>query len=286
MRITQATSGRAVIVVPFGRVPVFALLSAIQVEGLSRRCLHGSGRRCGGRTEQERKCEEPCMRAPSSRMGGHECTDRRSLSSSRDLSASPRSAATAASCAADRAICSRIRPGFASSTTRGSRSTRRTLGSATSTSSSSRMRTTITSAAGAIAAARGGARDGSHQRELERGQHRGREKRGGHYRERGGDGPQREDPGDPGGATPVCPSSGFDDETTVPLSSACTASLGVSGSRHVGGPARVAPSASRPSKPMHPNNIPAALVDAPGVAPGQRRTRDWRSALSCGSPRA
>src|SRR5215218_9230882 len=30
-----------------------------------------------------------------------------------------------------------------------------------------------------------------------------------------------------GAATPVCPSSGFDDQTTVPLSSACTASIGV-----------------------------------------------------------
>lgn len=71
-----------------------------------------------------------------------------------------------------------------------------------------------------------------------------------------------------GSATPVCPSGGFDDETTVPLSSACIASLGVSGTRTVrragaGGVVRITA-----VQALHPNNIPAALVDPPGLAPG------------------
>ncbi len=71
-----------------------------------------------------------------------------------------------------------------------------------------------------------------------------------------------------GAATPVCPSGGFDDETTVPLSSACIASLGVSGTRTVrrAGAGRVVSITA--VQAMHPNNIPAALVDSPGLAPG------------------
>ena len=69
-------------------------------------------------------------------------------------------------------------------------------------------------------------------------------------------------------ATPVCASSGFDDETMVPLSSACTAPLGISGSRTIkrGGAAGGVRITGVPA--LHPNNIPAAIVDAPGLAPG------------------
>ncbi|MGQ0735870.1 MAG: MBL fold metallo-hydrolase [Acidobacteriota bacterium] len=71
-----------------------------------------------------------------------------------------------------------------------------------------------------------------------------------------------------GAATPVCGVAGFDDQTTVPMSSPCTAPLGVGGSRAIrrGG----APESVRITgvTAMHPNNIPAALVDPPGLAPG------------------
>ena len=71
-----------------------------------------------------------------------------------------------------------------------------------------------------------------------------------------------------GGATPVCPSSGFDDETTVPLSAACTASIGVSGTRHVKRAGTGGAVSITAVQAVHPNNIPAALIDAPGLAPG------------------
>ena len=69
-------------------------------------------------------------------------------------------------------------------------------------------------------------------------------------------------------ATPVCALGGFDDETTVPLSSACTAPLGISGSRTIrrAGASGVVRITGVPA--LHPNNIPAAIVDAPGLAPG------------------
>ena len=71
-----------------------------------------------------------------------------------------------------------------------------------------------------------------------------------------------------GVATPVCAMSGFEDETIVPLSSACTAPLGISGSRTIrrGGAAGGVRITGVPA--LHPNNIPAAIVDAPGLAPG------------------
>lgn len=71
-----------------------------------------------------------------------------------------------------------------------------------------------------------------------------------------------------GVATPVCVAEGFDDQTTVPLSSACTAPLGISGSRTIrrAGAAGAVRITGVPA--LHPNNIPAALVDPPGLAPG------------------
>ena len=70
-----------------------------------------------------------------------------------------------------------------------------------------------------------------------------------------------------GAATPVCPTEGLDDETTVPMSSACTAPIGVGGTRTVrragGAPVRITG-----VQAVHPSNIPAALVDSPGLAPG------------------
>jgi L-ascorbate metabolism protein UlaG (beta-lactamase superfamily) len=71
-----------------------------------------------------------------------------------------------------------------------------------------------------------------------------------------------------GSATPVCPSSGFDDESTVPLSSACIASLGVSGTRTIRRAGASGVVRITAVQAVHPNNIPAAIVDAPGLAPG------------------
>lgn len=71
-----------------------------------------------------------------------------------------------------------------------------------------------------------------------------------------------------GSVTPVCPSSGFDDETTVPLSSACTAPIGISGTRTVRRAGANGTVSITGVQAAHPNNIPAALVDAPGLAPG------------------
>ncbi len=71
-----------------------------------------------------------------------------------------------------------------------------------------------------------------------------------------------------GSATPVCASGGFDNETTVPLSSACTASIGVSGTRTVKRAGASGAVGITAVQAVHPNNIPAALIDAPGLAPG------------------
>lgn len=71
-----------------------------------------------------------------------------------------------------------------------------------------------------------------------------------------------------GTATLACVTGGLENETTVPLSSPCTAVLGVSGSRTVrrGGSA----SAVRITgvQAIHSNTIPAALIDPPGLPPG------------------
>ena len=71
-----------------------------------------------------------------------------------------------------------------------------------------------------------------------------------------------------GSVTPVCPSSGFDDETMVPLSSACTAPIGISGTRTIRRAGANGAVCTTGVQAAHPNNIPAALVDAPGLAPG------------------
>jgi len=71
-----------------------------------------------------------------------------------------------------------------------------------------------------------------------------------------------------GAATPVCPSAGFDDETIVPLSSACIASIGVSGTRSVRRAGAGRAVSITAVQAIHPNNIPAALVDSPGLAAG------------------
>jgi L-ascorbate metabolism protein UlaG (beta-lactamase superfamily) len=71
-----------------------------------------------------------------------------------------------------------------------------------------------------------------------------------------------------GVATPACTTTGFDDQTVVPLSGACTAPIGVSGARTIlrsGASAAVRVTAVQA---IHPNNIPAALIDAPGIADG------------------
>ena len=71
-----------------------------------------------------------------------------------------------------------------------------------------------------------------------------------------------------GAPTPVCPTGGLDDETTVPMSSPCTAPLGVSGTRTVRRGGASASVQITGVQALHPSNIPAALVDPPGLAPG------------------
>jgi L-ascorbate metabolism protein UlaG (beta-lactamase superfamily) len=66
----------------------------------------------------------------------------------------------------------------------------------------------------------------------------------------------------------VCATDGLDDETTVPTSSACTAPLGVSGSRTVRRAGAAGAVRITGVQAIHPSNIPAALVDAPGLASG------------------
>jgi L-ascorbate metabolism protein UlaG (beta-lactamase superfamily) len=70
-----------------------------------------------------------------------------------------------------------------------------------------------------------------------------------------------------GSVTSQC-ATGAEDDTAVPLSAPCIAPIGVSGTRTVrraGASRGVRVTAVQAA---HPNNIPAALVDAPGLAPG------------------
>jgi hypothetical protein len=71
-----------------------------------------------------------------------------------------------------------------------------------------------------------------------------------------------------GTATPGCPAVGLTNEMVVPMSAPCTASTRPGGSRRV----RIANAVSGVKvaniPAFHSNGIPAALVDAPGVAPG------------------
>ena len=71
-----------------------------------------------------------------------------------------------------------------------------------------------------------------------------------------------------GAPTPACAASGLDDETTVPMSSPCTAALGVGGSRTVRRGGASASVRITGVQAIHPSNIPAALVDPPGLPPG------------------
>lgn len=68
--------------------------------------------------------------------------------------------------------------------------------------------------------------------------------------------------------TSQCAIGGFDDETTVPLSSACTAPIGVSGSRTIKRAGAAAVVSVTAVQAMHPNNIPGALIDGPAIAEG------------------
>ena len=68
--------------------------------------------------------------------------------------------------------------------------------------------------------------------------------------------------------TTQCALAGFDDETTVPLSSACTAPIGVSGSRTIKRAGTSAAVRVTAVQAMHPNNIPGALIDGPAIAEG------------------
>ena len=71
-----------------------------------------------------------------------------------------------------------------------------------------------------------------------------------------------------GTPTPACATGGFENETTVPTSSACTAVLGVGGSRTVrrGGASASVRITGVPAD--HSNTIAPALIDPPGLPPG------------------
>lgn len=71
-----------------------------------------------------------------------------------------------------------------------------------------------------------------------------------------------------GAPTPACATAGLEDETIVPASSACTAPLGVSGTRAIKRSGAAASVRITGVLAIHPSNIPAALVDSPGLAPG------------------
>jgi L-ascorbate metabolism protein UlaG (beta-lactamase superfamily) len=71
-----------------------------------------------------------------------------------------------------------------------------------------------------------------------------------------------------GAATPACPTTGLEDETTVPIAAACTAPLGVGGTRTVKRAGASAAVQIAAVQALHPSNIPAGLVDPPGLPPG------------------
>jgi L-ascorbate metabolism protein UlaG (beta-lactamase superfamily) len=71
-----------------------------------------------------------------------------------------------------------------------------------------------------------------------------------------------------GVATSQCAIAGFDDETIVPLSSACTAPIGVSGSRTIKRGGAAAAVSVTAVQAVHPNNLPGALIEAPALADG------------------
>jgi L-ascorbate metabolism protein UlaG (beta-lactamase superfamily) len=71
-----------------------------------------------------------------------------------------------------------------------------------------------------------------------------------------------------GGATPGCTTVGLEGETMVPLSSPCTAPFGPGATRTVRRAGAAAPVRITGVQAVHPNSIPAALIDPPGVQPG------------------
>src|SRR5207247_9347964 len=71
-----------------------------------------------------------------------------------------------------------------------------------------------------------------------------------------------------GTATHGCVTGGVENETTVPMPSTGTAALGVSGSRTVRRGGASASVRITGVQALHPSSIPAALIDAPGLPPG------------------
>jgi L-ascorbate metabolism protein UlaG (beta-lactamase superfamily) len=71
-----------------------------------------------------------------------------------------------------------------------------------------------------------------------------------------------------GTATPACITGGLENETTVPMSSPCTAAFGVGASRTVRRGGASASVRITGVQAIHPNSIPAALIDPPGLPPG------------------
>ena len=71
-----------------------------------------------------------------------------------------------------------------------------------------------------------------------------------------------------GAPTPACATNGLEHETTVPLSSACTAVLGVGGRRTVRRGGASASVRIIGVQALHNTMIPEALIDPPGLPPG------------------
>jgi hypothetical protein len=70
-----------------------------------------------------------------------------------------------------------------------------------------------------------------------------------------------------GTATPGCVTAGLESETTVPLSSPCTAPFGPGATRTITRGGASASVRIVGVQAVHPNSIPAALIDPPGVQP-------------------
>lgn len=71
-----------------------------------------------------------------------------------------------------------------------------------------------------------------------------------------------------GTATPGCVTGGLESETTVPMSSPCTAPFGPGATRTVRRGGAAASVRITGVQALHPNGIPAVLIDPPGVQPG------------------
>ena len=66
-----------------------------------------------------------------------------------------------------------------------------------------------------------------------------------------------------GTAAPACPTSGFDNETTVPTSAPCIAAFGPGASRMIRRAGASAGVRIIGVQALHPNSVPAALIDPP-----------------------